>query len=127
MNKYKVKNLNKLSKQLHQFQLDAGFIDSSKTQRLMLIGSELFEAFEAFRKDDYAQKEQYEIDNLGNENFDKNSFKELIKDSHEDELADLIIRSLAYCGENNIDIEFYINEKMKYNNSRGYKYGGKKF
>jgi len=42
-------------------------------------------------------------------------------------MADSIIRLLAMCAENNIDIEKHIQLKMKYNELRGFKYGGKKF
>ena len=124
---YKVQGLNELSKQLHQFQMDAGFIDGDKTQRMMLIGSELFEAFEAFRKEDYFDAEQYKMDMESGGEWSSRAFENLVKDTHEDEIADLAIRLLAYCGENKIDIEFHIQEKMKYNATRGYKYGGKKF
>ncbi len=124
---YNVKGLNKLSKQLHDFQIKAGFIDSNIAQRLMLVHSEISEAFEAFRKNNYAQK-RYFKERMKNEPQKENIFfQELIKDTIEDEIADAIIRLLAFCGENNIDIEFHITEKMKYNELRGYKYGNKKF
>lgn len=132
MNKYNTQKLNKLSQQLHDFQLEAGFDDSNRTQRLMLAASEIFEAFEAYRKDKYANIKKF----LGNinkfpkypkESYWKDQFESLIKDSHEDEIADAVIRLLAYCGENNIDIEWHVDNKMKYNELRGYKFGGKKF
>ena len=124
MEKYNLEGLNDLSKKLHDFQINAGFTDSSITQRLMLVHSEISEAFEAFRKDKrfnnksiwYTTDEEY-----------KNTFEYNIKDTLEDEIADSIIRLLAFCGENDIDIEKHIKFKMKYNHLRGFKYGGKKF
>ena len=129
--KYKIEGLNKATKDLHQFQLDAGFDDSNIIQRLMLVHSEISEAFEAYRKDKYANKlDMYHLDL---DYFDgtleawKEKFEEGIKDTMEDEIADAIIRLLAFCGENDIDIEKHIALKMAYNEMRGHKYGGKKF
>lgn len=135
---YNVEGLNDLAKQFHQFQIDAGFTDSSITQRLMLVHSEISEAFEAFRKNRYAfskyknDKFKNDLKRLlipeeGEEAHWKFLFEESIKDSFEDELADSIIRLLGICAENNVDIEKHIKLKMKYNELRGFKYGGKKF
>lgn len=125
--KYKTKGLNKLSKQLHDFQIEAGFTDANVVQRLMLVHSEISEAFEAFRKDKYANLEEFESMFFVDEIHFKMAFEGFIKDTIEDELADSVIRLLAICGENNINIERHIKLKMKYNELRGYKYGGKKF
>jgi len=126
---YKVEGLNDLSKQFHEFQVNAGFTDSNITQRLMLVVSEVAEAFEAFRKDRFARIEEYEKHYAKHINTDqkKMGFETHIKDSFEDEIADSIIRLLAMCAENNIDIEKHIKLKMEYNEQRGFKYGGKKF
>jgi len=126
---YKIKGLNKLSKQFHKFQIDMGFTNSDITQRLMLVISEVSEAFEAYRKGKYSRTAEYfegynHQDNLEQR---KASFELHIKDSLEDEIADTVIRLLAFCGENEIDIEKHIELKMKYNKLRGFKYGGKKF
>jgi NTP pyrophosphatase (non-canonical NTP hydrolase) len=123
--KYNVDGLNKLSKELSQFQIDAGFTDSNITQRLMLVVSEISEAFEAYRKDHRASKVNFELC-ADNSEF-KSVFEKEIKDTLEDELADTIIRLIAICGENDIDIEKHIQLKMKYNHLRGFKFGGKKF
>jgi len=131
----KVKGLNALSQELHQRQIDMGFDDPNITQRLMLITSEVVEAFEAFRKDNYAdiykfnkmsEEDTLELESDKNLSF-KVNFEDTIKDTMEDECADIMIRLLAFSGENNIDIEFHVKEKDKYNQLRGHKYGGKKF
>jgi len=129
---YSVGGLNKLAKEFHEFQTNAGFTDSNITQRLMLVHSEITEAFEAFRKDKYANLKQFEKNVEVFKNYDgnlmwKEQFRSLMKDTFEDELADALIRILAICEENNVDIEKHIKYKMKYNEMRGYKYGGKKF
>lgn len=51
--------LNELARKFHQFQIDAGFTDSNITQRLMLVVSEISEAFEAYRKDKYADMNRF--------------------------------------------------------------------
>lgn len=66
---------------------------------LALIGSEVSEALEAFRKTD------------------KENFRE--------ELADTMIRVLDLCGGLGIDIETEILNKMEKNRNRGFKHGGK--
>lgn len=129
---YKTKGLNELSNNLHEFQMKAGFTDSSISQRLMLVHTEISEAFEAFRTDHFANRKDFELLMHGctpgnSPDHFKDSFEKHIKDSMEDEMADAVIRLLAFCGENGIDIEHHINQKMKYNELRGYKYGGKKF
>ena len=43
------------------------------------------------------------------------------------EMADCIIRILDWCGRNKIDIEKIIEMKHKYNKSRSYMHGGKKY
>ena len=51
------------------------------------------------------------------------NFRELIKDSLEDELADAVIRIADMCGYLGIDLEKHIELKMKYNATREYKHG----
>lgn len=126
--KYNTNGLNELSTQFHDFQVRAGFTDSNITQRLMLVHSEISEAFEAHRKDKRCRVEDYEKGYRHQEDEQKKSGFELhVKDSLEDEIADAVIRLLAFCGENNIDIEKHIELKMEYNEMRGFKYGDKKF
>ena len=132
---YNVEGMNDLSKLLNAFQIKKGFTDSNITQRLMLVMSEVSEAFEAFRNDKFAnvkefeRLQKYEEDACDDtkEFFSEQNFRYYIKDTLEDEIADTIIRLLAFCGENNINIEYHIKQKMKYNELRGFKFGGKKF
>lgn len=49
-----------------------------------------------------------------------------IKDTFEDEIADVFIRLFDFCGHRKIDIEKFIQLKMKYNESRE-KMHGKKY
>lgn len=68
---------------------------------LALIHSEVSEALEADRKGD-------------NENF-------------AEELADIVIRVFDLCGSRNIDLGTEIEKKMKKNEQREYKHGGKAY
>ena len=68
--------------------------------KLALIHSEVSEALEAFRKDDY--------------------------DNFREELADVLIRVLDLSGGMGIDIDNEVKEKLDKNKSRGYRHGGKR-
>lgn len=98
-------NLNKLAKKIYEDNQKKGFWTFKRpdTELLVLIQSEMFEALEAERKNSYAQDIsacQAQIDQPGFQAF----FKETIKDSFEDELADTVIRILDMCGGRGIDL-----------------------
>lgn len=98
--------------------------------KLMLIVSELGEALEVLRKTSMVEETTKVLrykDFLAEEgkDFDAEVFKEEVKDTFGDELADVIIRVLDLCGWMGIDIEFHLRHKMHYNKSRPYKHGKK--
>lgn len=117
--------LNELSQTLHNSAVAKGFWEKPRNlgELLMLIVSELSEALEADRKDKYADRKRFERKGLI-KNFQK-SFEISIKDSFEDEIADVFIRLLDLCGALGIDIAFYIENKMRFNQLREYKHGKK--
>lgn len=45
-------------------------------------------------------------------------FENHVKDTFEDELADTMIRLLDLCGAMDIDLEWHISQKLKYNRTR---------
>ncbi len=125
-------SLNNLAKEIYKNNVDKGFYEkpSSTGERLMLIVSELSEALEADRKPDKEGRADrpgfediYQTDITDNRY--KELFEEFIKNSFEDEIADSIIRLLDLCGNQEIDIDWHIEQKLKYNKLREYKHGKK--
>ena len=146
-------NLNELRDKIHVNALQKGFNDDWQTafkktssmevqktlthaffsQRIALIHSELSEALEADRVNWYTDYNSFNelsngstpcvlIKGKETENFIY-LFERFVKNSVEDELADVIIRVLDLCGSLNIDIEKHIEINMKYNELRKYKHG----
>lgn len=119
-------NLNNLAKQLHEKAKAKGFWDEQRETGtlLMLIVSELSEALEADRKDKHTNKNT--MVKLLYEN-DLTQFVPVfqndVKDTFEDEIADVFIRLLDFIGQRNIDIESHIELKMRFNQTRPYKHG----
>lgn len=125
-----MKTLNELRDEIHENAKNKGFWDSPREAGtlLMLCVSELAEAMEADRKGRYAklapliEKGKTESDNIEKMDY---FFRQYVKDSFEDELADSIIRILDLCGALDIDIEKHIELKMKYNATRERMHGKK--
>lgn len=89
----------KLSEEIHQTALDKGFwkSDSNQDEKFMLILTELGEAVESHRKGKRAKVEEFNnaIESMGEDSFPQLFYTD-IKDSVEDELADVVIRCLDY-------------------------------
>ena len=139
-----MKSLNQLRDEIHANAKEKGFCDSKKEvgTMLMLIVSELAEALEADRTGNfcnfskYEERKKYEFELkhkqetdvnfmprssssiLSSEEIEKQAFETYIKNTFEDELADVIIRTLSVCGYLGIDIERNVLAKMKYNKTR---------
>lgn len=116
--------LNELARQFHERSKAKGFWDEERETGtlLMLIVSELSEALEADRKNKHANMPFFNFDVDTGDSFE-DAFKKNIKDTFEDEIADVAIRLLDLIGKMGIDIEKHISLKMQYNATRPYKHG----
>ena len=132
-------SLNKLRDTAYQTAKEHGFHEVQPEpvpEKLMLIVSELSEALEAHRKGKRADLKAFNdrlslLNNSHNgilttevaqANFEK-TFKNQVKDTFEDELADATIRILALSGALGIDLDEHVALKMRYNSGREYKHG----
>lgn len=180
-------DLNELKKEAYETANAHGWHDKEHSDEhyLMLIVTEIAEAVQADRKGRYAQRRMFEINAYTPqphpEKHWKFIFDRFIKNSFEDELADVVIRCIdlaglreielppvkvghsnirmdftefcfntvhvaamtkvplkerleniierifVYCESKNIDIEWFIEQKMKYNRLRPYMHGGRKY
>lgn len=125
--------INKLSKQVHENAVSKGFYEDKKNigEMLALIHSEVSEALECDRKSRHAvPMGTKSADTIGNcfENDDeafKIEFEAWVKDTFEDELADILIRVMDLAAYKGIDLESHVKAKMRYNALRPYKHGKK--
>lgn len=123
--------INDLAKQVHENAKSKGFFDSPKNigEMLCLIHSEVSEALEADRNNNYADNHYLqEMEAEGytwkdSEMSFRSAFEKCIKNSFEDELADIMIRVMDLAAFKGIDLEYHIKHKMQYNSLREYKHG----
>ena len=125
--------INKLAQEVHENAKSKGFYDGEKNigEMLCLIHSEVSEALEADRKKEKNFNRSvwnYKISEMKNPLPDGvfgSMFRSEIKDSFEDELADIMIRVMDLAAFKEIDLEFHIEQKMRYNSTREHKHGKK--
>jgi len=123
--------MNELAKLIHQNAKEKGFFDKEKNigEMLCLIHSEVSEALEADRNDNYCSLDESKMNVLmgwvDDKDFEHN-YKCFVKGSFEEEMADIIIRVLDLCAFKRIDIDRHVRAKMRYNSMRK-KYHGKKY
>lgn len=100
--RFKIFKIDEIASKVHQFNYDNGFYERygedgfEDNQRLKII-AEFGEMFDARRKENYAGN-RVDIKHVVNSGIRVDTFKKLIKDSFEDELADLFIYSLDWIG-----------------------------
>lgn len=114
-------NLTELSKKVYQLQIEKGWCKPDEKRDVetlkILILSEAFEAFEAYRKNQYSPntKELIILQEVMQDNpitSDVLSFKKAVKDTFQDEIADVAIRALDLAGYLEIDFNGVIFEDI---------------
>jgi hypothetical protein len=110
--------LNELAQKVYEGNKAKGFHDKGRpfAETCMLIVSEVSEAVEADRNGEYANLDAFDK-NEGIVPFEE-AFKTNIKDTVEDELADVFIRLLDEAGRRGMDIERHVFLKLQYNKTR---------
>ena len=120
--------LNELAKTVHENAKSKGFYDNKKNigEMLCLIHSEVSEALEADRKKQYCKMDKPQENVLMGWTSDidfQHDYKDKVKGSSEEEMADIVIRVLDMCAFKNIDLDLHVKAKMRYNSSRQFMHG----
>ena len=102
-------NLNELRDKAYKIACEHGFHDKkySNEHWLMLICTEVAELVEADRKNLIADKQKFNewmLSGNPHEHVFGNAFEKWIKNALEDELADVVIRCLDFCGMKGFDL-----------------------
>ena len=121
--------INELAKEVHENAKNHGFFDTEKNigEMLALIHSEVSEALECDRKDKYFNRLQLPLRNyekLPDLTFQV-QFANDVKDTFEDELADIMIRVMDLAAFKGVNLEQHIKAKMRFNALREHMHGKK--
>lgn len=102
-------NLNSLRDKAYKIACEHGFHDKEYSDKhwLMLVITELSEAVEADKKDSYFDSENNDVDAfyraVQRKGF-STAFETYVKDTVSDEIADVVIRCLDFCGMKKFDL-----------------------
>lgn len=111
----------------HELAKSKGFWDEERNtgELLALIHSEVSEALEADRSGSHCGPDAAELAMTHADGGFKVEFLANVKDSFEDELADIVIRVFDLAGGKGIDLSTHIEAKLRYNAMRPVRHGKK--
>ena len=114
-------NWNELRDKAYQSAMEHGFYDKTYSDEhyIMQIICEVAEMVEANRKGNFANVEAFKKSDTVNDEDFKDKFNRFIKDSMEDEMADIAIRLLSYSGLKRYEIDSYIQYVRNISKSLG--------
>jgi NTP pyrophosphatase (non-canonical NTP hydrolase) len=118
-------SLNDFRDRAYQSAASHGFHEGVEnlSEKLMLVVSELGEACEALRKGRRVTIKDKNNAGQPGPAFKSSIFESNIKDTFEDEIAGAMIRLFDLAGVTNMDLDYHVNAKMQFNESRPYKHG----
>lgn len=118
--------INNLISESYKNACDKGFHDNKREHGtgLMLLVSEAGEALESVRKSLFADRNMLgRVLLIDDDEKFFTEFQRYIKDTYEDEIADIFIRLCDLCGNRKIDVVKHIVAKMRFNKMRKSKHG----
>lgn len=112
----------------HATAREKGFYEKEKNigEMLCLIHAEVSEALEADRKDEYYQDNLDVLNGWVDDADFYKHYKQEVKGTFEEEMADIMIRVADLCEYKKIALEGHIRAKLRFNSLRE-KYHGKKY
>ena len=116
MNEIKIEQLQKWAKEIHQNAKAKGFYDRNneklfEVHQVFEIVKEISEFHEAYKKGRSTPSDIYLQDYAEEIGKEKDVFEVLVKDTYQDELADIVIRCLDYL-EYKGDIDYFHDFKL---------------
>lgn len=118
-------DIKELIEKAHKNAKEHGFFKNMNLgEELMFIVSEISEAAEAHRNGKRGNQELFDFLTVREYN-ESEAYTMCAKDTFEDELADTVIRIFSLSAEIGIDLGWYIEHKMKFNEGREYLHGKK--
>lgn len=109
--------INELGERALRISKSKGYYDKESILELLaMIHTEVSEAIEADRKDNWVGKSNMDAV-LKKESYDTFSllFEKYVKNTFQDELADIMIRTISLAAHLEVDLEKHIEAKLRYN------------